>query len=85
MLAQLAKQQQRMDHIAAHKYLEGGSTVEVERGGGGGGGKWGEEDTTLNNWMEIRKGVETCIRESFQGMSSTRLQKRLSKEMVESP
>lgn len=80
MLAQLTKQQQGMAQIAAHDYLKGGSTKEVE-----GGKKWGEEDTALNNRMETRKGAETRIRESFQGMSSIRLQKRLSKEMVQSP
>lgn len=39
----------------------------------------------MNNRLELRKEAETNVRESFQGMSSVTVQKRLSKEMVESP
>lgn len=69
-----------MAQIAAHNYLKGVSTEEVK-----GKKKRVEKDTTLNNRLELRKEAETNVRESFQGMSSVTVQKRLSKEMVESP
>lgn len=70
-----------MAQIAAHNYLKGVSTEEVK----GKKKKRVEKDTTLNNRLELRKEAETNVRESFQGMSSVTVQKRLSKEMVESP
>lgn len=70
-----------MAQIAAHNYLKGVSTAEVK----GKKKERVEKDTTLNNRLELRKEAEINVRESFQGMSSVTVQKRLSKEIVESP